>query len=67
MLSPEQQTRISQLRSKAIDGTITMEEMKEVIRTLREGRLATAQAASTSRAKKATKSADQMLAELGAL
>lgn len=67
MLSPQDQSRLSALRSKAIDGSISMEEMKEVIKILRQGRLAAATSAATSKAKKATKSADDMLSELGGL
>lgn len=67
MLSPEDQSRLTQLRAKAIDGSITMEEMKEVIRVLRQGRLAAAESAQKSKAKKSSKSADDMLSELGGL
>lgn len=67
MLSPEDQSRLSALRSKALDGSISMEEMKEVIRILRQGRLAAATSAANSKAKKATKSVDAMLSELGGL
>lgn len=67
MLSPEQQSRMSYLRSKVIDGTITMEEMRETVLTMREGRITTAQAAQSTKAKKSPRSADDLLSELGGL
>ena len=66
--SPELQARISIWRQKAIDGTLTVEEMKEAIAALRAGRVSAAHASEASRkktAKTAIPSADDLLAELG--
>lgn len=67
MLSPEAQTRISELRAKSNAGTITLDEMKEVVRLMREGRASSIDAQAKTKAKKATRSADDMLSELGGL
>lgn len=67
MLSPEAQTRISQLRAKSADGTITLEEMQEVVKIMREGRVSAANAAQATKAKKSSRSADDLLSELGGL
>jgi len=68
--SPELQAKISIWRSKALDGTITMEEMREAIMALRQGRVSAAHASEGARrktAKVAIPSADDLLGELGAL
>lgn len=52
MLSPEMQSKIAAWRLRAAEGTLTQEEMKEVIITLRQGRLAAGQAAKTTAAKR---------------
>jgi hypothetical protein len=47
--SPELQSRLTQLRAKAADGTITLEELREAVRAMRQDRHAAldAQARST--------------------
>jgi hypothetical protein len=70
MLSPELQARIVEWRRKSLDGTITLEEQREAVKLMREGRLAAAQAQSAARRKKAVaeiKSADDMLDELDSI
>ena len=70
MISAESQARITQLRAKSTEGSITQEEMREVVRLLREGRASAATASETSRRKVARaeiKSADEMLNELDGL
>lgn len=53
MLSPEQQQRITILRSKVAAGTVTLAEMQEVVKILRAGRMSAASATSTARKAKA--------------
>ena len=68
MISPELSAKIVEWRQKSLDGTITIEEQREAIKLMREGRMAAAQASSTAKRKKAVaeiKSADDMLDELG--
>jgi hypothetical protein len=73
MYSPEITARIAQLRVKASDGTISIEEMRESVKLIRQGRMVAADAAAKSKsasggkAKKPTKSADEMLNELAGL
>lgn len=68
-LSPEIQAKISMWRRKAVDGSLSPEEMREAIDLLRAGRTSAAMAAAS--AKKRTKaakvvvSADDLLDELG--
>jgi DNA-binding transcriptional MerR regulator len=50
--SPETVNRIHQLRGKESDKTLTLEDMKEVVRLLREGRQTAAQTSTKSRAAK---------------
>ena len=66
--TPELQAKIAIWRQKAVDGTLTVEEMKEAILALRAGRVSAAHASEASRrkaAKVAIPSADDLLAELG--
>ncbi len=68
--SPELQAKISIWRTKALDGTITMDEMREAIAALRQGRVSAAHASEGARrktAKVAIPAADDLLAELGGL
>ncbi len=66
-ISPEVQAKITQYRQKSVDGTLTIEEMREAVVLLREGRKAN-QAAPSKAAKKAqVENADAMLDELGKL
>jgi hypothetical protein len=70
--TPELQSKLVYWRSRAADGTITLDEMKEAILLLRENRKAAseANAASKSGGKKASRparSSDDMLSELEGL
>lgn len=62
-VSIEMQTRIAELRQKARDGTLTLEETKEGIAFLRQERMAMPPAKSSS--KKVVVNADDLLGELG--
>ena len=69
-MTPEVSARIAILRQKALDNTLTLEDCKEGITLLRQGRVSAAYASENSRAKKtavkaAIPSADDLLAELG--
>ena len=67
MISPELSAKIAVWRQKSLDGTITIEEQREAVRLMREGRLAAAQASSVSKRTKAkaeVPSADDLLNEL---
>jgi hypothetical protein len=69
--SPELQAKIASWRVKAVDGTITKEEMQEAILLMRQDRRGAAIASEKSAATKVTKakavipSAEDMLKELG--
>lgn len=69
--SPELQAKIASWRAKAVDGTITKEEMQEAILLMREGRRGAAIASEKSAATRVTKAkavvptAEDMLKELG--
>ena len=67
-MSPEMKSRIAILQQKAIDGTLTLDEMREGIQLMRADRVAGASASDSSRrakAKAVIKSADELLDELG--
>jgi hypothetical protein len=67
-MTPMVQEKIALLRQKAIDGTLTVEETKEAVILLREGRMGAAIASDKARSKVAKKvvlSADDLLSELG--
>lgn len=71
-MTPEVQQRISILRSKMVDGSATIEELKEAVILLREGRKSAAAANASSKKtgaaakpKAAIAHADDMLDELG--
>jgi hypothetical protein len=69
-MTPELQSKVLLWRQKAADGTLSIEEMKEAVLALREGRVSASAASDKSRAKKAAKaipSADDLLNELGEL
>lgn len=57
MYSPEVQSRLVTIRAKASDGTATVEDYREAIRLIREGRVSALQAqkASRSSSKKTSK------------
>ena len=63
-VSLEIQQRIAELRSKAREGTLTLEETKEGIKFLRQERLAMPPSKSSSRTKVIV-NADDLLGELG--
>lgn len=66
--TPELQAKIAIWRAKAVEGTLTEEEMKEAILALRAGRTSAAHASDQARrtkAKAAIPSADDLLNELG--
>jgi len=62
-VSLEMQQRIAELRQKARDGTLTLEETREGINFLRQERLAMPPAKAGS--KKVVVNADALLGELG--
>lgn len=66
-MTPEVQAKISIYRQKALDNTLTEDEMRDAVRILRAGRTSAATAAAKSKAsaKAAIPNADDMLAELG--
>lgn len=63
MVSPEMQARISILRQKALDGTLTLEETKEGIAFLRQERMMSPP--SKASRTKSIVDADALLGELG--
>lgn len=66
-ISYELQSKIAQWRQKAVEKTLTLEEMKEAIVMLRQGRVAAAQASATVKRKTAAKvipNAENLLDEL---
>lgn len=68
MMPPELAAKMVEWRAKATAGTITLDEMKQAIIALRGTRRSALEASSSpSKAKKPSKSADDMLAELGSL
>lgn len=67
-MQPETQGRLAILRAKAVDGTLTLEEMKEAIVMMRGDRASSVRNSDSSRkakVKAAIPSADDMLNELG--
>jgi hypothetical protein len=70
MTSPELQAKIAIWRKRALEGTLSREEMAEAIVALRAGRVGAHVASETSRRKRAIveiPSADDLLNELGAI
>lgn len=65
--SLEMQTRIAELRIKARDGVLTLEETKEAIRFLRQERMAMEPTKGTKKAAAAAINPDDLLGELGIL
>ena len=66
-MTPELNAKVAEWRQKSVEGTLSLEDMKEAIQALRGGRVSAAIASSTSRAKKApivVQSADDLLGEL---
>lgn len=69
-MTPDLSAKISLWRAKAVEGTLTPEEMREAISLLRGERVSAAQATDKARRAKAIKaipSADDLLKELGDL
>jgi len=69
-MSPEMMQKIAQWRQKALENTLTVEDMKEAILALRGDRRGAAVASEKSKTKKAPKvvqSADDLLSELEGL
>lgn len=67
-ISPETQARIALFRQKAVEGTLSREDMKEAITLIRGDRrnaAAASDGARRARAKTEIKPADDMLKELG--
>lgn len=67
-MSPELQSKIALWRQKAVQGTLTQEEMKEAILALRADRVGAAVASAASKRSKAKAEipdADDLLAEMG--
>jgi len=65
MSTPEIQMKIALWRQKTKDKTITLDEMKEAILLLRQGRVSVM--GPKAKAKKPSKSADDLLNELDAM
>ena len=68
MISPDLQAKIALWRQKAIEGTLSEEEMAQAVVALRGGRVGAQIASTTSKAKKAgaiIPNADDLLGELG--
>lgn len=68
--SPEQQTKIAEWSAKAADGTLTLEEMREAIRFMRQGRRTAVESSgkkASAKSKGPARSADDLLSELGGL
>ena len=68
MISPDLQAKIALWRQKAIEGTLSEEEMAQAVVALRGGRVGAQIASTTSKAKKAgafVPNADDLLGELG--
>lgn len=56
MYTPEVESKIAIWRAKAAEGTLTIEEMREAIIELRQGRVSAAYASEGARTKKAAAS-----------
>lgn len=70
MYSPETQSRLQQLRHKALAGTATVEEFQQAIELMRQGRQVAALGAAAGKTKRAGKpkpSADDLFDELDKL
>ena len=66
-MNPELMNKISQWRQKATAGTLSIEEMRDAVITLRMGRMSAANASSPARKKAPSKSSDDLLRELEGL
>jgi len=69
-MTPELNAKIAIWRAKAVEGTLTLEEMREAVLAMREGRKGasvTSEQSRRTKAKAQIKSADEMLDELGSI
>ena len=67
ILTDDMRLALAEYRRKALDGTLTLEEMKAAVRLMREGRISAAARSEKSRAAKAAPAAidsDAMLNDL---
>lgn len=65
---PDFHLKLATYRRKAADGTISLDEMREAVKLMRQGRLAAAQnAKSASRKSSAPVNSDDLLSELDGL
>lgn len=66
---PNFHLKLADYRRKAADGSITLDEMREAVKLMRQGRVAAATASEKSRSTKAKApvNADNLLSELDAL
>lgn len=67
-MTPELQSKMILWRSKAVDGTLSQEELKEAMAALRGARKSAASSTTAAKAKKAkaaVPSADDLLKEMG--
>ncbi len=62
-ITPELQNNLAIWRQKAAAGTLSIEEMREAVKLLRAGRVSASY--EVKGPKKASKSADELLGELG--
>lgn len=68
MISPELMNQISHWRAKAVAGTLSLDEMRQAVVAMRQGRVAAAQASAATKApKRVARSADDLLADLESL
>jgi hypothetical protein len=68
MLTPLDLAKIESYRAKSLDNTITLDELKEAVKLMREGRLAASASSDAAKRKKAVAAipnADDLLGELG--
>lgn len=66
-ITPDLQAKITNWRMRSVEGTLTLEEMKEAIQHLRAGRLSAATAAKSSKKKAVAPPAEDLLSELEGL
>lgn len=69
-MTPEAQSRVAQLRRISTERELTLDEVREVVKILREDRIGAYHASDTKRkreAKVVIPEADDLLGELGAL
>lgn len=70
VVPPDLQSKITMWRSKEVSGTLTIDDMKDAVLALRQGRRSAAVASASSgkkSPKKSSRSAEDLLSELGAL